>query len=729
MLFGLSIPDVLVIGAYFAIVIGIGVWSMRRIQNQEDFFLAGRRFGKVIQTFATFGQGTNVESPVGVATTTFTNGAAGIWSSLTYLCVTPFYWLIAPWMRRLRLLTMADYFEERYGSVRIAGLYTLVAVLVMMAFLSLGLTATSKTVMALSPKSQAEWSEAERAEFTLSEELRQLRGMDDADLAPAERGRITELERLAPRRMFFHMDEALLIWIIVIVVMIYTIAGGLEAAFLTDTLQGVFIILLSIILIPFTWARINQVYGGSGPLDAMHTVHARLPESFFEIFGSPAVVDFTWYYIAALSFMVLINTPAQANFLTFNAAARNEFAARFGAVVGSYMKRFCAVLWGLFALCATVLYYDKIQDSDLLWGYATYDLLGPLHMGLVGLMIACLLAALMSTADCLMITSSGLLTRNIYRPLLPGRSESHYVLVGRIFSGLVLAGGALIASRFDTILQLLKFMWEINVMVAAAFWLGLKWRRANRAGAWASMVSSALLFFLLPALLPVCFPALRGNAFLLKTSQASPITRTYRAHAMDVEMRQRDIVAWEAAPSTKQLEVARPEPLAVGETFEKTVRLPARSVFWTRGIRIDAEGNPQGQGFLSLELVVLKKLGYDLTGNAYSLNETIRVLIRTIVPFLILIVISLLTRPDDRRRLDRFFVKMKTEVRENREEDASEMERSYAQADRFDHRKLFPNSSWEFMRWDRIDTTGFVLASLGVLAVLGFLKLLISIGG
>ena len=61
-MFGLALIDILVIVAYFLVVIGIGFWSMRRIKNQEDYFLAGRRFGKLIQTFAAFGQATSSDS-------------------------------------------------------------------------------------------------------------------------------------------------------------------------------------------------------------------------------------------------------------------------------------------------------------------------------------------------------------------------------------------------------------------------------------------------------------------------------------------------------------------------------------------------------------------------------------------------------------------------------------------------------------------------------------------
>jgi SSS family solute:Na+ symporter len=725
---GLSILDGIVIAIYFAILVGIGLWSARRVKNQEDYFLAGRRFGKLFQTFAAFGSGTNVESPVGVATTTFTNGAAGIWSSLVYLFVTPIYWLIAPWMRRLRVLTMADYFEERYGSRIIAGLYTVVAALVMVAHLAVGFSAATKTLIAMAPKSLGQLTAGEKAELARAEELKQLQKRECADLSDPQRRRFNELEREAPRNVFSHIDPQVLIWLICLVVMIYGIAGGLAAAVLTDMVQGLCILCMSVIFFPFCWARINALYGGSSVFDALHTVHIRLPESFFDILGSPALMDFTWYYVAALSLMTIINTPPQAHFLTSLASAKNEYACRFGATWGSYIKRFCAVLWGFFALCALVIYADTLRDSDLLWGYATYDLLGPVGMGLVGLMIACLAAALMSTASMLMITCSGLLTRNIYRPLFPNRSERHYVLVGRVLGGVVVVAGALVATQFDTILQLLKFMWEINIMIAATWWLGMKWRRANRAGAWSSMAFASICFFLLPLLLPACWPSLRSREYLLKTTQLGCSERTYHAHAMDVQERQAEIARWETLSEEQKSRAEKPLPLTVGEKYSKSVPIPARSIFWTLGIKPGLDEKCRGSGMLNLELIALDQLGFPLSRNTYALNETVRVLIRTILPFLVLVIVSLLTRPEDQDRLDRFFVKMKTEVREDREEDARELALSYAQPDRFHHKKLFPNTPWEFHRWNRVDTIGFLLAGLCIFAVLGFLQILLTLG-
>jgi predicted alpha-1,2-mannosidase len=70
-MFGLPLIDIIVIIAYFIVMVIIGLWSMRRVKNQEDFFLMGRRSGKILQTFAAFGQATSSEHAVGVTTTTW----------------------------------------------------------------------------------------------------------------------------------------------------------------------------------------------------------------------------------------------------------------------------------------------------------------------------------------------------------------------------------------------------------------------------------------------------------------------------------------------------------------------------------------------------------------------------------------------------------------------------------------------------------------------------------
>ncbi|MBN1973368.1 MAG: sodium:solute symporter family protein [Sedimentisphaerales bacterium] len=728
-MFGLSVIDIIVIIVYFLVVIGIGFWSMRRIKNQEDYFLAGRRFGKLIQTFAAFGQATSSDSAVSVTTTTVTNGAAGIWGALNILFATPVYWMTSPWYRRLRLLTMGDFFEDRYGSRKMAGVYALVQAVGFMVLLSVGFSAMSKTVMALTPKTVEQFTPAERTEYNLSVELDKLESADYAGLSSTQKERLTELRLQNPKKIFSHISQNTLMFIVCVVVLIYAVAGGLEAAFLSDLIQGIFIILLSVILLPFAFIKINDIYGGGGMMGAFRTLHQRLPESFFEIFGSPTTIDFTWYYIITIMVMVTINVAVGANQLSSTGSAKDEYTARFGFTAGLYLKRVCTVLWGLFALTAAVLYAGTVSDSDMMWGYATLDLLGPLKIGLIGLMIACLMAALMSTADCLMITSSALLTHNLYRAVVLNRSEKHYIAIGRILGAIVVIGGALIAVQFETILSQLKLTWEIGVIFAASFWMGILWRKSNRRAAWASIMVTLMLFFVLPLLVPMVFPSLRTNEYLAKLTSPVPLERTYTAHEIDVETRNNEIAGWDELNTSGQAAGTRPLPIEVGQKYTKTYKLPPRSVFWTQNVKLNADGRLEGHGQLNIILILVDRMGWDLSKNPHALNETVRAVFHVVTPFFILILLGYLTRPDDEKILSLFYAKMKTPVLVDRQADQRELELSYANPHRFDHLKMFPHTAWEFCKWDKTDIVGFSIAMLVAFGIIGLLVLVVSIGG
>jgi len=727
-MYGLNTADWLVLIFYFLIILAIGLWAMRRIKSQEDYFLAGRRFGKFIQTFAAFGQGTSADTAIGVSTTTFSNGASGMWSSLIYLFATPFYWLVMPWMRRLRLLTLGDFFEERYGSKALAGVYAIIGSIGLMAILAVGFTALTKTMVALTPKSVSEMTAAERQEYRLAEEWEKLRQMDYRQLTAEQRQRLNRLDLHQPQKIHSNLDPDLLIWIIVLAVIAYAVTGGLEAAFITDTIQGIFIIMLSLILIPFSLNQISTHFGGNSIFEAFSIMHHHLSESNFEIFGSPATIDFTWYYILAIAFMGTLNVVIQPNSLIANGSAKNENAARVGFVTGSFMKRLVTILWGFFALTTILLYAGEINNPDYVWGYATRDLFGGLNFGLIGLMIACLLAAQMSTADCLMITCSGLFTHNVYRPVFPNKSENHYVQVGRIAGGAVIIGSALIATQFDSILQILKFMWEVNVMVAASFWLGMKWRRAHAPAAWTSITLTSLFFFILPALLPTLWPDLREHKQLLSTTHPQPVVKIYEAKENDIIARDRGIRRWESlSPEEKKL-TPKPASLRNGELIEKIYTLPKKSIYWTKGLKLSEQGAFVGSGMLNLELYLLDQLGYDLSKNPYALNETIRILIRTLLPFFIFFLMVYLVRKENTEQVNRFYIKMKVLVDADPVRDRANLEEAYADPSLIKIKNLFPGTNWEFERWNRGDWRGFLISALIVVLLIGFMSLLVSIG-
>jgi hypothetical protein len=103
-------------------------------------------------------------------------------------------------------------------------------------------------------------------------------------------------------------------------------------------------------------------------------------------------------------------------------------------------------------------------------------------------------------------------------------------------------------------------------------------------------------------------------------------------------------------------------------------------------------------------------------------------LMRLVVPFGTLMLVSLLTPREDQHRLDLFFVKMKTKVEPDPAADAREMELSYAQPHRFDHVKLFPRSNWEFRKWEWDDLKGVIGTLIAAGGCVLLLWLMVTLG-
>jgi len=124
------------------------------------------------------------------------------------------------------------------------------------------------------------------------------------------------------------------------------------------------------------------------------------------------------------------------------------------------------------------------------------DLLPLIRPGLIGLFIACMLASVMSSCDAFMVAASGLLTENIYKRFVWGKSEGHYVLAGRLGALFIVVIGILCAMTMESVVKGLETFWTIAAVMGIAFWVGLFWRRATVAGAWAgTLVSFGILLF------------------------------------------------------------------------------------------------------------------------------------------------------------------------------------------------------------------------------------------
>ena len=638
----MNFADYLVLFIYFSGMAAIGIWAMRQVKAQEDYFMGGRKFGKLFQTFAAFGAGTGSADPVNTARGTFANGMSGMWGVMYWLFVTPIYWISAVWYRRMRCLTLGDWFTERYESKPMGVAYAIFGCFYYIVYGAMLFTAIGKVGVPL-----------------LGEELMGAK------------------------------TEYVLVPLVAVIVMMYGVLGGITAAYWTDLIQGICIILLSILLIPFGLNEVVKRFGAPGDswTDGFRVMHEQLPASTFEIVGGSAASEFPLYAIITIVIMNMIGIVLTPHFIvTGGGSAKSEHDARVGLVTGNFIKRFCTIGWVITALIVLTLYGDNqalIGDADMAWGVATRELLGPLGIGLVGLMLACLLAALMSSVDCYMLVCSALVVRNIYVPYgNPNATEQECLRLGRITGAIVVLGAVMVSVTMLDMFKQLELTWIVPMTFAALFWLGMYWRRATTKAGWITIVFCLLCFFVLPRAIPAVAPELR----------------THEAY----------------------LAVNSPEGAAGGQ-----------SIYWTGGVKENEEegGEKIGQGSFRFDMVIYDKLlGLDLTQYRKAALKTLEFPFKIIAPFLVMIIASLLTQPNSKKALDRLYVKMKTPVDPDPEGDAREIDVSYARPDRFNDRKLFPGSNWEFERPTKMDFWGFVGCFVICFAIIGVVLWVARIG-
>ena len=417
--------DWVVVAAYLIGVTLLGTSAARRVKTSSNFFISDRQSGKLLMTFFSFGTGTNTDQAIGVASKTYTVGASGIWYQWLWLFSTPFYWLLAPLFRRMRAVTTSDYLLIRYGR-SVAVLFAIVG----MFQLSINIGVVLKATAAL--------------------------------IAPVSGGAIS------PEMAIIGMT---------ILFVIYGVAGGLNAAILTDAVQGVLTIVLSFLILPFA---LNAVGGLEG-------LRARASVDNPELFSIVAPSDITVLYVVVLALNGLIGWVATPYSMQMIGAGRTEDDARVGLVAGMFLKRIVTIAWVLTAMCAVGYYAGTTVNPDHVYGLMARDLLPQIAPGLIGLFIASVLAAVMSSCDCLMVAAAALFTENIYKPLIrPGRSERHYVLVGRLASIIVVLAGLSIAFTLPGVVRGLEVFWMVGAMMGLAIWMSFVWRRATAAAAWAS---------------------------------------------------------------------------------------------------------------------------------------------------------------------------------------------------------------------------------------------------
>jgi Na+/proline symporter len=436
---GLDLTIWVVLAVYLLGVLALGWWSRRGTENQEGYLLGNRRFGSFMMIMHSFGSGTHPGAPAGVVSKTVSAGAAGVWVSWVWLFGTPFYWLIAPVVRRMRYLTMADYFEHRFS--RAAGvLYVAVATVGMTILLGSVLLATARTVQGM--------------------------------MGEAAAGDV----------WFFGI-----LLTVATVFISYSYWGGIVAAIRTDMVQGLLIIALSVLAIPAA-LRLPEVGGMGG---ARETLFAENP-AYLSLFDTG---QFNLWTVLLLSVSAPLSMLAMPHLMSVCAAGRSEWEGRVGFTYGNILKRLCTIGWCVLGLAwlAYLIRTGRGIHPDAAFGDCIRGLLSPV---LQGVMLACVIAAAMSSGDTVQVTLGGLLSQNLYRPFLRPQASDRALLVVTRRAGLavsIVSVAVAVLMRDSVVRAILDYV-NVLSLVGVSVAMGLLWRRMNTAGVFCSVGLAVIAF-------------------------------------------------------------------------------------------------------------------------------------------------------------------------------------------------------------------------------------------
>jgi len=424
--------DYIVLIGYFILITLFGIWISRKIRTSDSYFRGDRKFKWYIMIGQAFGVGTHAEMPVAQTGATFSNGFATIWYQWKNMLITPFYWLIAPFYRRSERTTVGEIIEDRYGR-KMGLVYSVFAITFFVFSMGVMLQGAAKVISVAS-------------------------------------GNL-----FSPNMIVFFMTIAFII---------YSFVGGLIAAAYTDFIQSFLIITLSVLLIPLGLAEV----GG------FHSMKAALPAHFFDLFNSASGID--GFTIAMLAVNGIVGITAQPHMVSMCATGNTERAGRIGQTFGSLVKRLITIGWALTGLVVAALVLKmgvELPDPEMAFGYACSVLLVP---GLVGLMLAAILAANMSSCSNFMVNTGALFTQNIYRKYInPEASDRSLLWMGR-YSGLGLSIMAVIfALGVKNVLHGFLFVETLAAFMGIIFLGGIIWKRANRFGAAAAVVTSVSVYY------------------------------------------------------------------------------------------------------------------------------------------------------------------------------------------------------------------------------------------
>ena len=409
--------DVTIVVAYIVVTIAIGIWFARGKNDTEGYFLGGRNFLWPLVGLSLFATNQSGSSFIGLSSSGYANGIAVFNYEWTGAVILVFFVVFfLPFYLRSRVYTMPEFLGRRFDNRS--------------RYAHSAYTVLAETFVGLSVSLYA------------------------GGLA---------LNLLYPDIPLWVSIAAL-----GIIAGGYTVAGGLSAVVITDAIQAVFIIIGSLVITVMVFREI----------DSLDQVREAAPGG--DPFGliqpaSSSAVPWpgllTGLFVIGIYFFCMNQLQVQRVL-----GARSLDDGRLGALLGGALKLTLLFIIILPATMASAL-YPNLENPDQIWPTLAFDLL---PIGLRGLVLAALVAALMSTIDSVLNALSTVITMDFVSTLRPDTSQQTLVLIGRIATTVLLIVAITWAPQITNFPTLWGYLQAavsyLTPSIVAVFILGIFWR-------------------------------------------------------------------------------------------------------------------------------------------------------------------------------------------------------------------------------------------------------------
>ena len=423
----LSVWDILVIAVYLVAMVLVGVYSVKRVNNAGDYFVAGHSFGPLVlmaTVCATIIGGSGLMGRAGVA---YSSGFKAILTAVPYLLgmfvFSGFSGKISRVGFRHNITSIPELFEKRFGKTAKVILAGLIA-FTMMGTVASQVTATATIINMLG------------GDIGISYEMGAL--------------------------------------IATIVFMVYTATSGLFGVVYTDVLQFYMLLLFVYILIP--GASLRHVGGF---------------ENFIANLDMTLVKPYIDGNIIGDIVTYLVFTMAGAEMWQRAFAARDAKAAKRGMFLGTSVYGLTIILVFFMGIVAhQVVGSDILAQYGSTDATVPALAIKVLPVGLTGLALAGMLSVIMSTADSYLLVSVQSCVRDIILTFVPNMTEKTEIRLSRVFSIVLPIGALLIALYIKNAYNILMFAWTFYAAAAGLPAVAaLFWKKATTQGIIAGMIA------------------------------------------------------------------------------------------------------------------------------------------------------------------------------------------------------------------------------------------------